>query len=173
MDYSKIRAFAFDIDGVMTDGGLLGDLNGEFYRTYDAKDGFGVRMAVMNGYPTAVITGGSSRSIKARFMACGIPAEDIYLHSRDKMEDFEDFCSRHGLQAEEVMYFGDDVPDIAVIKACGIGVCPCDAVADAKEAADYISPFPGGKGVIRECFETVMKSQGRWTFDTGTYKKTF
>lgn len=173
MDYSKIKAFAFDIDGVMTDGGLLGDLNGEFYRTYDAKDGFAVRMATMNGYVVGVITGGSSLSIKARFRACGIPAEDIYLHSRDKMEDFQDFCARHDLLPENVMYFGDDVPDMDVIKACGIGVCPADAMPDVKAVADYVSPFPGGKGCIRECFETVMKSQGRWIFDTGVYKKDF
>ena len=172
-DLSKIRAFAFDVDGVMTDGGLLGVLEGEFYRTYDAKDGFAVRMASMNGYHLAVITGGSSLSIRDRFKASGVPEDDIYLHSRDKMEDFLKFCDKHGILPENVMYFGDDVPDAEVIAACGVGVCPSDAVEEAKAVADYISPFPGGKGCIRECFEAVMKSQGHWNFDTSIYKKKF
>ena len=85
MDLLKIKAFAFDIDGVMTDGGILCDLEGQLYRNFDAKDGFAVRMATMNGYPVAVITGGRSGSIRQRFLSCGVPAEDIYLGSRDKI----------------------------------------------------------------------------------------
>ena len=72
-DFSKIRAFAFDVDGVMTDGGILADLEGQLFRTFDAKDGFGIRMARMKGYPIGVITGGRSGSIRARFTGCGIP----------------------------------------------------------------------------------------------------
>ena len=172
-DLSKIKAFAFDVDGVMTDGSLIGVLGGEFYRIYDAKDGFAVRMASMNGYHLAVITGGSSLSIRDRFKASGVPEEDIYLHSRDKMEDFQDFCAKHGILPENVMYFGDDIPDVEVLQACGVGVAPADAVGEAKAAADYISQYPGGKGCIRECFEAVMKSQGHWKFNTSTYKKKF
>ena len=159
-DLDKIKAFAFDIDGVMTDGGILCDLQGNLYRTFDAKDGFAVRMAVMNGYPVGVITGGRSGSIRERFLSCGIPPEDVYLGSRDKIEDFDDFCSRHGLKREEVAFFGDDIPDIEVIRAAGIGVVPSDAVPQAKEAADYISPIPGGKGCIREFFEKAMTAAG-------------
>ena len=88
----KIKAFAFDVDGVFTDGGILADLSGELYRTFDAKDAMAVRMAVMAGYNMAVITGGRSESIRKRFRTCGIKPEDVYLGSRDKMEDFIDFC---------------------------------------------------------------------------------
>lgn len=173
MDLLKIKAFAFDVDGVMTDGGILCDLEGQLYRTFDAKDGFAVRMATMNGYPVAVITGGRSGSIRARFAGCGIPSENVYLGSRDKIVDFRDFCRRFGLDASEVMYFGDDVPDIEVMQAAGIGVCPSDAVDDVRAVADWITEKPGGKGCIREAFERVMKAQGRWSFEARIYKTKF
>lgn len=172
-DFKDIKAFAFDVDGVMTDGGILCDLEGQLFRTFDAKDGFAVRMAKLNGFPVAVITGGRSGSIAQRFASCGIPSEDVYLGSRDKLTDFKDFCRRYGLDATQVMYFGDDVPDIEVMRASGCGVCPSDASDDTREAADYISPRPGGKGCIREVFEQVMKLQGRWNFDVLQYKKHF
>ncbi len=169
----KIRAFAFDVDGVMTEGGLLADLNGEFFRIFDAKDSFGMRMAYMNGYRLACITGGRSQSIIKRLLHCGFVEEDIYLGSRDKIQDFNDFCSKHGLAAEEVMYIGDDLPDIPVMKACGIGACPADAVEEVIEAADYVSPYPGGKGCIRKTIEMVLKAQGKWEFNVGVYHNRF
>ena len=169
----KIKAFVFDVDGVLTDGGLLADLVGEFYRTFDAKDGFALRMAMMHGYHLGIITGGRSESIRMRFQACGIRPEDVYLGSRDKMEDFEDFCSRHGLTAEEVMYFGDDMPDAPVMIACGCGVAPADATDEAKAIADLISTMPGGKGCARECIKKVMELHGEWHLDVSDYKKKF
>lgn len=172
-DFKDIKAFAFDIDGVMTDGGILSDLEGQLYRTFDAKDGFAVRMACMNGFPVGVITGGRSQSIRARFKANGIVPEDIYLGSRVKIDDFNDFCKRHNVTADQVMYFGDDIPDIEVIRAAGLGICPADAVEEVKEAADIVSERPGGKACVREYMEKAMKAQGRWNFDSATYKKLF
>lgn len=172
-DFSKIKAFAFDIDGVFTDGGVLCDLSGELYRTFDAKDGFAVRMAVMNGFPVAVITGGRSGSIRARFLSCGVQADDVFLGSRNKIEDFELFCSKHGLSPDEVAYVGDDIPDVEVMVRSGLGVCPCDAVPEAREAADFVSDYPGGKGCVRQVIESVMKSRGKWEFDVAHYKKLF
>lgn len=169
----KIKAFAFDIDGVLTDGGILADLNGELYRTFDSKDGLAIRMAVMKGYHLAIITGGRSESIRKRFLSCGIKPEDIYLGSRAKIEDFEDFCTRHDLQADEVMYFGDDLPDIPVMSACGCSTCPCDAVDEVKEIADIVSSRPGGKGCARETIQMVMTLQGTWHLDVQEYKRHF
>ena len=118
-------------------------------------------------------TGGRSESIRQRFGSCGIKPEDVYLRSRAKIEDFEDFCQRHGLEPEEVMYFGDDLPDIPVMVACGCGVCPSDAVDEVKEIAGFISTKPGGKGCARETIELVMKEQGKWHLDVHAYKKHF
>ena len=169
----RIKAFAFDVDGVLTDGGVLATLDGELLRSFDAKDGFALRMASINGYRLCCITGGRSGSIRKRLMQCGFKEEDIYLGSRIKINDFNDFCSRHGLLADEVMYFGDDIPDIPVLKACGCGVCPSDAVDEAKEAADLISDYPGGKLCVRKTLELVMKSQGKWKIDFEAYDRKF
>ena len=173
MDLTRIKAFAFDIDGVATDGTLLCMPDGDFLRLYDAKDGFAIRMACMNGYPVAVITGGSSESIRKRMTASGIKPEDVFLHCRDKRVEFGQFCQRYNLQPEEVMYFGDDVPDIDVMKACGCAVCPSDAVMEAQKAADWMTDAPGGKGCLREAIEKTLKKQGKWIFDPVVYKQRF
>lgn len=169
----RIRAIAFDIDGVMTDGGILAMPDGDLLRVFDAKDSFGVRMAKMNGLHTGIITGGSSGSIVKRFSVCGVDPDDIYLHSRIKLDDFNAFCHKHSLLAEEVMFFGDDLPDIPVIKACGIGVAPADAACEVKMAADFVSEFKGGHGCVRNAVEMVLKAQGRWHLDDALYKKMF
>ncbi len=168
---AKIRAFVFDVDGVMTDGGILGTETGELYRVYDAKDGFALRMASMHGYKMGIITGGRSESILKRGLKIGFEAEDIYLHSRNKIDDFNDFCKRHDLKPEEVMYFGDDIPDLCVMEVCGISACPCDAVEDVKQTADFVSSYPGGKCFVRNAVETIMKIHGTWVMDAEGYKR--
>ena len=173
MDFSKIKAFAFDIDGVMTNGGILAMPDGDLLRTYDAKDSFAIRMATMNGYPVGIITGGSSESIRRRFAYCGVLPEDVFLHSRNKLTDFHKFCDRYGLRSEEVMFFGDDIPDIGVMKECGISVAPSDACEEVLEIADIVSPNPGGKQVIRHMFKKVMSAQGRWVFHDDVYAAKF
>ena len=173
MDLLTVKAFALDIDGVFTDGSILCTTDGDLLRVYDAKDGFAIRMAVMNGYPVGIITGGSSGSTRKRLTASGILPEDVYLHCRDKMDQFREFCGKYALQPEDVMYFGDDVPDVEVLLAAGCGVCPSDGAEEAKAAADIVSTKPGGKGCIREVIEQTLKAQGKWVFDTGLYKKKF
>ena len=101
--FLKIKAFTFDIDGVMTDGSIFVDNSGEFLRTYDAKDGFGLRMAGMHGFKLGIITGGHSDSIVSRFSKFGFSGPDIYLNSKNKIADFENFMDKHGLAAEEVL----------------------------------------------------------------------
>lgn len=171
--FRRIKAFVFDVDGVLTDGGIFADLDGNLFRTFDAKDAFAMRMAAMNGFCLGAITGGRSVSITKRLLTCGFKEDDIYLGSRVKIDDFTDFCRRNNLTAEEVMYFGDDLPDIPVMKACGCGVCPADAVEEAKEAADFISGFPGGKRCVRNTLEMVMKIQDKWNIDLELYKQKF
>ncbi len=173
MDFSKIKAFVFDVDGVLTDGGILATNSGELLRTFDAKDAFGLRVASLNGYILGAITGGRAQSIKIRLMTCGFKESDIYLGSRIKIDDFRDFCQRNNLQADEVMYFGDDIPDIPVLQECGCGVCPCDAMEDAKQSADFISDYPGGKLCVRHTLELTMKAQNKWIIDFDAYKKKF
>ena len=170
---NKIRAFVFDVDGVLTDGGILATPEGDLLRVFDSKDSFALRMAYMKGYHVGIITGGVSESIKLRFRTCGVPMENIYLGSRAKIEDLQDFCNRHDITAEEIMYFGDDLPDIPVMLECGCGVSPCDAVPEALAAADYVTTRPGGKGCAREMIEMVLKLHGKWELDVQDYKMKF
>ena len=172
-DLTSIKAFAFDIDGVFTDGGMLCDLDGELFRTFDAKDSFGVRMAVMNHYPVAILTGGHSRSIVQRFLSCGLEEADIYLGSCDKLRDLDDFCRRKGLSPKDIVFMGDDLPDLPVIRAVGLGACPCDAVREVREAAAWVSPLPGGKGSVRHLIESVLQAQDRWIFRVDVYQSMY
>ena len=169
----NIKAFVFDVDGVFTDGGILGTETGELYRYYDSKDGFGVRMASINGYHLGIITGGRSESILQRARKMGFKDENVYLHSRNKMEAFEDFCTRNGVSAEEVMYFGDDIPDLCIMQVCGVSVCPSDAVQELLDYCDWVSEDGGGKRFVRNVVEYVMKLQGRWNFKVDDYKAKF
>lgn len=171
--FLKIKAFAFDIDGVMTDGGILVASNGDFLRSYDAKDGFGLRMAYMHGFKLGIITGGHSESIVKRFSLFGFDIADIYLSSKNKIADFESFMDKHGLQADEIAYCGDDLPDCPVMAKAGIGICPADAMEEALKCADYVSVFPGGKRFVRDIIEIVLRIQGKWNLDISAYEKCY
>lgn len=172
-DFSEIKALAFDVDGVMTDGGLLCLNDGNFLRTFDAKDSFGLRMAQMAGIKLAVITGGTSPSLTQRFIKCGVEPENIYLHSRDKMKDFRAFCAKYGFAPADVAYVGDDLPDLGVVCAAGLGVAPADAAVEVRAAADFVSAFPGGKGCIRDLVERILKAQGKWELDIDAYVRQY
>lgn len=175
-DPKEIKAFAFDIDGVMTDGSIICNEQGELWRIYNAKDTFGLRMAMMNGYFLAAITGGKSPNIVARMEMSGMDGNDIYLDSTNKVRDLKDYCRRHNISTSEVMYFGDDIPDITALQEAGIGMCPADAVPEVRDAADIICPVGGGKGCVRYGIELVMKAQGKWDldhFDVDGFEKRF
>lgn len=171
-DFKDIKAMVFDVDGIFTDGGIYA-IEGDLLRKYEAKDCMATRIAYMNGMITGVITGGISQTIVQRLGRCGFDTEDIYLGSRCKIEQFEDFCTRHNLLPSQVLYCGDDLPDIPVLKAAGIGACPADAVDEVKEICDYVSDYKGGRLFVRKIVESVLKSQGKWYLDDSVYKKVF
>ncbi len=162
-DLHKIKAFVFDVDGVFTDGKVLMYKDGDLLRSYDAKDGYAVRYAVTKGYPVGIITGGASETIKLRFQQLGVT--DVYLCSRYKLPDFEDFCYKYDLKPEEVLFMGDDIPDICIMEQCGLPACPADAVVEVKQMATYISGLGGGHGCVRDVIEQVLKVHGKWHND--------
>lgn len=166
---ARVKAFTFDIDGVATDGGLICYTNGDFIRIFDAKDGQAIRMGNLAGYTLGIITGGHSKSIQMRCKTCGIPVENIVLLANDKKKAFIKFCEDRNLAPEDVVYVGDDLPDIPVFEECGLAVCPADACPEVKEAADLIAPCKGGKGVFRYIIETALRVQGRWGLDVKQY----
>jgi 3-deoxy-D-manno-octulosonate 8-phosphate phosphatase (KDO 8-P phosphatase) len=166
---AEIKAMAFDVDGVFTDGSILTLDNGDLLRIQNAKDGFGLRIAVLKNYPIAIVTGAYSESVKKRFLGIGVPEENIYMKSRNKVPDFLSFCRKYELKPSEVAFVGDDIPDIPVLKVCGLAVCPSDAVTEVKEVCDYVSLYGGGRGCVRDLVEQILKMHNDWNFDAEQY----
>ena len=162
-----IKAIAYDLDGVATDGSIIVIAPGEegLIRVVNAKDSFASRVAAQKGFIMAVISGGKTEALRSRCIHMGVREENLYLGVRGKLAVFREFCERNGLQPEEVAYFGDDIPDTQVLRACGLGIAPADAVDEAKAAADYVTVRPGGRGCIREGIEMILKAQDKWHFD--------
>jgi 3-deoxy-D-manno-octulosonate 8-phosphate phosphatase (KDO 8-P phosphatase) len=159
---TKIKAFVFDVDGVFS-GSFLVDNQAEYLRLMNAKDGFAVRYAVESGFIVGIITGGVSESVKMRFNYLGIT--DIYLNSRNKIEDFEDFYYKYNLKPEEILYMGDDLPDYEILATTNVvATCPADAVREIIEVCEYISDKNGGEGCVRDVVEQVLRSQNKWNY---------
>jgi 3-deoxy-D-manno-octulosonate 8-phosphate phosphatase (KDO 8-P phosphatase) len=158
-----IKAFAFDVDGVFTDGQVYLMAGNEFVRAMNIKDGYAVQHCVKMGYPVAIISGGSSEEVRKRFIALGVT--DIYLKSANKLDDFEDFKFKYHLDESEILYMGDDIPDIPVMQRVGIATCPEDAVQEVKHISEYVSASRGGQGCVRDIIEQVLRVQNKWLND--------
>ena len=156
----EVKAFAFDVDGVLSSPLVYLHPGGELMRSMNTKDGYALQYAVKRGYPIAIITGGKTESVAARFMGLGIT--DIYLGSSSKPGDLEDFMRKYDLQPGEILYMGDDLPDYEIMQLVGVPCCPSDAVEEIKSVAHYISPFAGGHGCARDVIEQVLRLHGRW-----------
>ena len=159
-DLSRIKAFIFDVDGVLSKNVVGMNEKGEPLRTVNIKDGYALQLAVKKGYTIAIITGADTQAVKLRFERLGI--KHIYLKASVKMVDYEDFLKKTGLDEDKIVYVGDDLPDYEVMRRVGLSIAPADAAPEIKEIANYISPINGGEGVGREIIEQVMKCQGNW-----------
>jgi len=160
VDYSKIKGFILDVDGVLTDGSILAMEDGSQIRIMNIKDGYALQLAVKCGYSVCIISGGSSQGVRVRLQGLGI--QHIYMGAGEKLPVFMEFLQSTGLKAEELIYIGDDMPDIPVMQQVGISIAPADAAADVLKIADVITDRPGGKGCVREVLESVLKVQGHW-----------
>ncbi|NPA42564.1 MAG: HAD hydrolase family protein [Chlorobi bacterium] len=156
----QIKAFVFDIDGVFTDGKIWVLPDAELVRSMHTKDGLAVKRAVDTGFPVAIISGARETYLAKRFEYLGV--KDIYLNAEQKEEFFCDFIQHYGLSREEIAYMGDDIPDIGPMELAGLAACPADAAAEVRRIADYVSPFPGGTGCVRDLIEKVLKIHGKW-----------
>jgi|SRR5512133_353729 3-deoxy-D-manno-octulosonate 8-phosphate phosphatase (KDO 8-P phosphatase) len=158
-----VKAFAFDVDGVFTNGSVMLHPGGEFIRMMNIKDGFAVQHAVKMKYPIAIITGGYSKMVRKRFKSLGV--KDIYMKSANKVVVFEEFIKKHGLNHEDVLYMGDDLPDFEIMKKSGFAACPADSAEEIKAISHYISHRNGGEGCVRDIIEQVLRLQGKWMND--------
>ena len=158
-DIVKTEAFVFDVDGVFTDGGItpFGD---DFIRRYYAKDGYAVSYASKLGYKICIITGGRGKWLQERFERLRVTK--IYADCADKIAALREFLDEYGLDARNVVFKGDDIPDLECMRAVGIPVAPADAASEILEAARYVSEYPGGRGCVRDIVEQVLRARGQW-----------
>lgn len=159
-DLKKIRAIAFDVDGVLSTSTIpLGD-NGVPRRSVNTKDGYALQLAVKKGLFISIITGAVSPGIVERYEGLGI--KDIYTGASMKLLVLKQWMSQHGLNYDEIAYVGDDVPDYECMRFVGLSVAPRDAAQDILSIAKYISPVTGGNGVARDLIEEILRAQGQW-----------
>jgi 3-deoxy-D-manno-octulosonate 8-phosphate phosphatase (KDO 8-P phosphatase) len=163
MQFKIINTFIFDVDGVLTDGGLHAHADGEQTRVFNIKDGFAMEKAVQAGYNMAVISGINEEGVRRRLERLGI--KDIFLGVKDKLALFEDYRKKKGIDLNSILYMGDDIPDLKIMKLVGLPACPADAIDDIKEISKYISSHGGGKGAARDVIERVMSAQDKWLRD--------
>lgn len=159
-DLKRIKAFIFDVDGVLSPNVVPIDANGAPARMANVKDGYAIQLAVKHGYKFAIITGADTEVVRLRYELLGV--RDIYLKASTKINIMRLWMKNNGLTAEEVVYAGDDVPDMECMALAGLSVAPADASPDAKSVARYITSCPGGYGVARDVIEQVMRAQGEW-----------
>lgn len=155
-----ITTFIFDVDGVLTDGTIILTTTGDMLRTMHTKDGFALKTALNAGFKVCIISGGTNDGVRVRLNGLGIT--DVYLGAHNKVEQLDAYLKTNTIKPENVLYMGDDIPDIPVMKLVGLPCCPQDAVPEIKAISKYISHKLGGKGCVRDVIEQVLKVQGKW-----------
>ena len=156
----SITTFVLDVDGVLTNGKLILEGSGEITRTISTRDGYIIRRAIKKGYNVSIITFGNSKMLEKMMNYLGV--SDIFSSVENKLETLNSYCSSKNITLENVLYMGDDMPDIDCIKSVSIGTCPNDAVPEIREVADYISHINGGDGCVRDVMEQVLKINNDW-----------
>jgi 3-deoxy-D-manno-octulosonate 8-phosphate phosphatase (KDO 8-P phosphatase) len=165
-DLTRVKAFIFDIDGVLSLQTINLNSFGVPNRTVNLRDGYALQLAVKKGYHIGIISGGRPKEYQKRLRMLGI--NDIYLNSRNKIDNFNAFLKKHNLNKSDVLFMGDDIPDYGVMKEVGIPVCPADADSEIKQVAAYISDKRGGEGCVRDVIEQVLRLHNNW-MDTDAF----
>lgn len=159
-NFKEVRAFVLDVDGVLTNGQVLVTESGQQLRQFDIKDGYAVKLAADSGYPIAVITGGNCPGVVKRLNTLGI--HEVFTGIHQKEQVLVDWLKKKEIDPVNVLYMGDDMPDLPCLRKVGLPTCPNDAAEEVKQAASYISPREGGHGAVRDVIEKVLKLQGKW-----------
>lgn len=157
---NAIKAFVFDIDGVLTDGTITINSDDTVSRTVFARDAHAIQHAVKAGYSVAIISAARDEMLRTRYLRLGM--QEVYLGSTDKEITLKEFTAVYSLEYDQVLYMGDDVPDYNAMKLAGIAACPNDAAHEIRGISIYVSPFNGGAGCVRDVIEQVMRLHGKW-----------
>ena len=163
----KIRLVTFDVDGVLTDGGLILGENGNEYKIFNVRDGHGLIMLRNSGCNIAVVTARSSKIVAERMQALGI--EYVYQGQNDKAEAIKQLKNKLQLEKEQVAYVGDDLIDLPAMQQSGLSIAVADAHPKVIEYADWTTSAMGGRGAAREVCELIMQSQDALDSHIQTY----
>jgi 3-deoxy-D-manno-octulosonate 8-phosphate phosphatase (KDO 8-P phosphatase) len=159
----NISTLIFDVDGVFTDNRVILFPGMDPVRTFSARDGYAMQYAIKKKLKLVIMTGGKSESVTERLSAMGLT--NIFSGVRNKEKKLTEFMKEQGLRYEEILYMGDDIPDLRVMELVGLACCPQDAVREIKSICNYVSPFNGGHGCVRDIIEQTLKVQGKWLDD--------
>jgi len=150
----------FDVDGTLTDGGIIISSNGVESKQFQAKDGLLVRQMPNLGFKTMIITGRDSELTVIR--AKDLRISEIFQGVTDKVPVLQEYLEKHGVSGQRFAYIGDDLNDYAVMQLCGFKACPADATREIRELCDYVSPVKAGKGAVRDICEFLLRRQGKY-----------
>ncbi len=166
---AAIKLVVFDVDGVLTSGEIIYTDEGAELKTFDVKDGLGLRVASDAGLHLVLMTGRSSRVVERR--ARDLHISDVLQRVGDKEEALRQLAAEKQLSLESIAFMGDDLNDRAAIRMAGVSIAPADAAPEIKEIVDLITDAPGGRGAAREAVEAILKAQGRWEKAVESYLK--
>lgn len=161
-----IKTFVFDMDGVLTDGGLLIDDKGQWLRRMHVRDGYAIQLAVKSGFNVIVISGSNSPQVTERLKKLGV--EHVFMQVTEKAKFLREFAFRNSLTLSEMLFMGDDIPDYECLQLVGFACCPADAAPEIIKICKYISPYKGGYGCVRDIIEKVLKLNDKWILHTTT-----
>ncbi len=167
--FRQITTFVFDVDGVLTDGGVWLLDDGQQVRRMHIRDGYALQLAIKKGYRILVISGAQSEAVRLRLHKLGIT--DVYMQVHDKLAVLEQYLQAHGIDRKQALCMGDDIPDIELMANAGLACAPADAAPEIRAIAAYISPVAGGQGCVRQVIEKVMKLRGDWMNDSTVASK--
>lgn len=165
---SDIRLLLLDVDGVMTDGGIIYDANGVETKVFNVKDGHGIKMLQRYGIEVGIITGRTSQVVDIRARELGI--ELVYQGSLKKLESYLDVKRRTGLTDNQIAYIGDDVIDVPVMRSVAFAAAPVDGLIEARNVAHYVTTLAGGRGAVREVCDLILKGRGFWNEVVARYE---
>ena len=163
-----IRMLLLDVDGVLTDGMVMWDNNGIEQKAFHIRDGLGIKLWAKSGGLTGIVTGRSSHVVEVRAgeLDIGIVRQGV----TDKKAAVQAILEEHHLAWSETAFVGDDLPDLACVMACGIGVAVADACLDLRQAADLVTTAGGGRGAVREVVERLLRARGVWEASVRRYQ---
>ncbi len=159
-----IRLLVLDVDGVLTDGSLLYGAEGCIGKSFNVRDGLGIRLLMECGIGVGVISGRSEPAVSVRLKELGLDPSFVVLGSRDKVQDLAGLQKAAGeIKDSQTAVMGDDLPDLPILLRAGFSACPVDAAPDVAAVCDLICGRAGGHGAVREVAEVILKGQGRWS----------